>query len=332
MPNESTLNGLTDEEKNIYDEVLRNTLAMFHSDYLYEETKIVTAINDIEFETIGKLELETGWKSLFSQQKDDEGEKTEGDKVLPSVSKDEKVLSVLQSREGRKTPPKPYTEGDLIKLMKTAGKAVEDEADKEILKEVEGLGTEATRSGIIETIKKNGYIEVKKNIVSVTNKGGILCEAIEGTLLSSPVMTAKWESRLRDIGTGNGSSEAFISNINNFIADLLQKAPKQIGQANIEQAVNKEQSSQSKGNCPCCKNGQMIDRKTFLGCSEYKNGCKFSINKTILGKKLTDKNITDLLEKGITSNIKGFVGKSNNFDAKLAIKDNKVTFEFSKKN
>lgn len=334
IPDANTLNTLTNEEKNIYDEVLRNTLAMFHGDYVYEETKIVTAVNGIEFETIGKVELKKGWKSLFIQTDDVEDDKTEGDKVLPSVSKDEKVLSVLQSKEGRTTPPKPYTEGDLIKIMKSAGKNVDDESDKEILKEVEGLGTEATRSGIIETIKKNGYIEVKKNIVSVTNKGKILCESIEGTLLSSPVMTAKWEGKLREIGTGKGSTEEFISNINDFIVNLIQEAPKQIGQAsNIEQAVKAEQASHNKGNCPCCKKGQMIDRKTFLGCSEYKNGCKFSINKTMSEKKLTEKNIKDLLEKGITSTIKGFksnkTGKS--FDAKLKIKENKVVYEFLNK-
>lgn len=78
-----------------------------------------------------------------------------------------------------------------INMMKTCGKMLENEEDTEILKEVEGLGTEATRSGIIETIKKNGYITVTKNIVNVTKKGEILCEAIEGNLLASPLMTAK---------------------------------------------------------------------------------------------------------------------------------------------
>ncbi|MEY2373349.1 type IA DNA topoisomerase [Lysinibacillus capsici] len=332
IPNQSTINALSAEEKNIYDEVLRNTLAMFHNDYIYEETKIVTAVHDIEFETVGKIELNKGWKSLFMQSSNDENNKIEADKILPSVSKDEKVLSVRQSKEGRTTAPKPYTEGDLVKVMKNAGKTVDDESDKEILNEVEGLGTEATRSSIIETIKKNGYITVTKNIVSVTNKGKILCEAIEGTLLSSPVMTAKWEGKLKEIGTGNSSPENFIANIKAFIMNLIQEAPQKIGQvSNIEQTIKVEQANNNKGNCPCCKKGQMIDRKTFLGCSEYKNGCKFSINKIIATKKLTEKNINDLLEKGITSVIKGFKSKTDkSFEAKLKVTGDKVTFEFSK--
>ena len=100
VPSESVLNGLSEVEKNIYDEVLRTTLAMFHRDYRYEETKIVTAVNGIEFETIGKVELEKGWKALFSHQKDDEDDKTENNKVLPIVSKNEKVLSVLKEKKG----------------------------------------------------------------------------------------------------------------------------------------------------------------------------------------------------------------------------------------
>lgn len=307
---------------------------MFHSDYIYEETKIVTVVNEVEFETIGKVELSKGWKTLFSHQKDDEDEKTEGEKVLPNVLKDEKVLSVLQSKEGRTTAPKPYTEGGLINLMKTAGfrsALVEDEAEREVLKEVEGIGTEATRSGIIEIIKKNEYIEVKKNIVYVTKKGEILCEAIEGTLLASPAMTAKWETYLRKIGEGNGSPESFISNINKFIVDLIQKAPVRIDAAKIETAIQEEKISHSEGICPSCKKGQMVDRKTFVGCSEYKNGCKFLINKTVAGKKLTDKNIKDLLEKGRTGQIKGFKGKTKPFDAALVIENGKVAFSFNKK-
>lgn len=332
VPTESVINGLSEEEKNVFDEVLRNTLAMFHSDYVYEETKITTSVNGIEFETIGKVELENGWKSLFSHHNDEEDVQKEDNKVLPSVSKNENVLSVLKSKEGRTPPPTPFTEGGLINLMKTAGKTIEDAAEKEILKEVEGIGTEATRSGIIETIKKNNYIEVKKNIVSVTNKGSILCEAIEGTLLSSPAMTAKWEGYLRRIGEGNGSSNAFIGSINKFIADLIQKAPESIKTSKVEDAVKEEKNSQSKGDCPVCKKGQMQDRSSFIGCSDYKNGCKFSINKTIASKKLTDKNIKELLEKGITSNIKGFKSSAGKpFDAKLKLTGGKVNFVFDKK-
>jgi len=330
IPSESTLNTLTSEEKNIYEEILKTTLAMFHSDYEYEETNIITDVNSIEFYTKGKVEVSKGWKELFNDKEETENK----EEILPSVQKGETTSGQLKIKEGFTSPPKPYTEGNLINMMKTAGKMVEDESDSEILKEVEGIGTEATRSGIIETIKKNGYIEVKKNIVSVTNKGIILCEAIEGNLLSSPAMTAKWESYLKKIGEGQGSQEAFLQNINKFLAATIEDAPKKIGTDKVTLAVKEQQDAQFIGKCPVCGTGKMKDKKTFYGCTEYQNGCSFVIFKTISEKKLTEKNIKDLLEKKVTATIKGFKSKNGKpFEAKLTVSvpEKKVKFEFNKK-
>lgn len=302
IPSANTLNSLSVEEKHIYDEVLRNTLAMFHSDYLYEETKIVTAVNDIKFETVGKVEIEKGWKSLFVHSDDEEHVKNDSNKVLPSVSKDEGVLSILQSKEGHTTPLKHYTEGDLIGIMKTAGKTVDNETDKEILNEVEGLGTDATRSGIIDKIKENGYIEVKKNIVSVTNKGEILCESINGTLLSSPIMTAKWESKLKKIGEGQGSQDEFLQGIKDFIVGIIEDAPQKIGTEKISLAAEEQHHTQFVGKCPKCGNG-IREKKSFFGCSKYPD-CKFTLSDNFRKKKLTKTNIKDLLD-GKETTVKG---------------------------
>ena len=203
IPTVSTIEGLSLEERNIYFEILNTTLAMFHSDYVFEETKIMTDVNGLEFETIGHTEISRGWQDLFEDIGKEEESDSKGEEsvVLPLLKKEEKVVSVVNIKEGVTTPPKPYTEGQLITMMKTCGQTVEREEDKEILKEVEGLGTEATRSGIIETIKKHGYIEVKKNIVHVTEKGKILCESIKGNLLSSPSMTASGKRILSRLET-----------------------------------------------------------------------------------------------------------------------------------
>ncbi len=193
------------DERNIYFEILHTTLAMFHHDYEYDEKTILTDVKNVEFKSVGKTELVKGWRELFAGDKDS----SHREEVLPVVSKGEIVQSQIAIMEGTTTPPKPYTEGQLITMMKTCGKSVEDETEIEVLNSVEGIGTEATRSGIIETIKKHGFIEVKKNIVSITPKGELLCRAIEGTLLSSPSMTAKWEIYLKKIGRGEGSYQTF---------------------------------------------------------------------------------------------------------------------------
>src|SRR5699024_4365192 len=132
----------------------------------------------------GNVELDKGWKAVFPKSK----KENKGDSSLPSVAKDEACSIALSKNKGMTSPPKPYTEGALINMMKFAGKDLDGES-KEVLKDVEGIGTEATRSGIIETLKRQKYVEVKKNIVHVTKKGEVLCKAIDGTLLSSPEMT-----------------------------------------------------------------------------------------------------------------------------------------------
>lgn len=328
---EGVYQSLSDEEKNIYDEVIRNTLAMFHSDYIYEETKILTVVNNLEFETTGKIEINKGWKSLFSHQ---ENENKEKDKVLPSVTKAEEVLGKLNSKEGFTTPPKLITEGDLIKLMINAGKKVEDDEEKEILKKVEGIGTEATRAGIIETIKDKGYIKVEKNVVTVTPKGIVLCESIQGTLLSSPSMTAKWETYLQKIGEGKGSRNIFISNIVKFINKLIETAPQKLASESVQTVVKAEQKSKEKGTCPACGKGSMLDKGKFIGCSEYTNGCNFSISKTIAGKKITELQLKQLIEKKKTNLIKGFKSKLNpekTFNAYLVVKGKDVKMEYENK-
>jgi DNA topoisomerase-3 len=329
IPNQSVLKGLSQEEANIYHEVIATTLGMFHEDYIYEETTIITNVNDLEFKTTGKTEKNKGWKELFTNNE----EKKESKDALPMVRKDETVSSNISIKEGMTKPPRPYTEGQLINMMKTAGKHVEDQDDIEILKEVEGIGTEATRSGIIETIKKNGYIEVKKNIVSVTEKGKILCEAIEGNLLSSPSMTAKWESYLKKIGEGTGTQNNFLKNIEKFIRHTIETAPEKLSSESVNSAVKKQNKEKEVGVCPSCE-GSIEDKGKFYGCSEYKNGCKVTISKKIADKTITKTNIKKLLKDGKTNLIKGFESKKGNkFDAYLKWdnQQNKVTFEFPTK-
>ncbi|WP_342558983.1 DNA topoisomerase [Metasolibacillus sp. FSL K6-0083] len=248
-------------------------------------------------------------------------------KMEVSVTPLPHIFGCSRPSRRRTSPPKPYTEGALINLMKTAGKMVEDEADSEVLKEVEGIGTEATRASIIETIKKNGYIDIQKNIVHITEKGELLCDAIEGTLLASPAMTAKWESQLKKVGKGEATTAKFVENTKQFIQELLQAAPQKVAQLKIEAPVATQPTGLD--TCPSCGKGNMMDRKTFLEWSEYRNGYKFFINKEIARKKLTEKQLTDLMAKGSTGVIKGFTSKAGKkFDAKLVISEGKISFKF----
>lgn len=331
IPTATALTKLSSNERKLYEEVLRTTLAMFHTNYLYTETKITTTVNDLPFFTTGKTERDLGWKALFPSAK------KEKEASLPLLEKNEQVQSKIGIHAGKTTPPKPYTEGQLITLMKTCGKFVEDKEENEILKEVEGLGTEATRSGIIETIKRHGYIHVSKNIVSITDKGRILCEAIEGSLLASPSMTAKWETYLKKVGNGEGASDYFLGNITKFINSLIDNVPKQIETTtfqvkSIPSTKKTRQKSVSLAPCPTCKKGEIVTRKGFYGCSAYKEGCKQTFPGIFLKKKITPTQVKNLCTKGETNIIKGFTSKNGGkFDAALKLEDGKIVFDFAKK-
>lgn len=334
IPSMSVLERLSPTERNLYEEIIRTTLGMFHTDYLYTETKVTTDVNGLPFFTTGKTEVDKGWKALFVRSSN---EKEKEEPTLPPLKEQESVSSKIEIKEGKTTPPKPYTEGQLIAMMKTCGKLIEDKDETEILKEVEGLGTEATRSGIIETLKRHNYIKVTKNIVSITDKGRVLCQAIEGNLLSSPSMTAKWENYLRKIGNGEGSQDRFLGSIAKFIYSLINETPNQLKTKNITIKLPPREPSSKYAKfkqepiapCPKCGQGSIVARKNFYGCTNYKNGCTQTFNGFFLKKKITPSQIKLLCTKGITNTIKGFEAENGQkFDAKLALEEGKVKLEF----
>lgn len=323
IPDENSINKLNEKEKNIYFEIIKNMLGMFHRDYLYEETTIITNVKNLEFKTTGTIEKQKGWKELSNEKK-----KKQDDK-LPIVNKSEEVTATIKTKEGKTTPPKPYTEGQLINLMKTAGKMVEDQDESNVLKEIEGIGTEATRSGIIDRIKKQKYIDIKKNIVYVTDKGKVLCEAVDGSLLASPSMTAKWETYLKLIGQGKGSKESFLNNTIKFIEKMLEDVPK-LDNPNIQSLINELSEEDGICKCPAC-DGKIIDKAKFYGCTGYTNGCKVTFPKKIAQKTISVSMIKTLCNKGKTNKLKGFKSKKGKtFDTQLILNDEyEIKFNFN---
>lgn len=163
--------------------------------------------------------------------------------------------------------------------MNTAGKTVDDETAKEMLNDIEGIGTEATRADVIETLKKREYIVSEKNQLVMTEKGNLLCEAVKNQqLLTSAEMTAKWEVYLKKIGQGEGAQEAFLTNIKKFVAHLIAHVPKDMETLDTQPFIankQKELKKNTRGACPKCGNAIML-KKTFYGCTNYPN-CTFTL-------------------------------------------------------
>jgi len=328
---------LTADERKIYDLIIRRLIAAHYEQAIYDYTTIVTLVdNRAEFISKGKQQIQEGWRKVIYQHEQDEEVKT-----LPEVKEGEKGrVTSTKVREGKTQPPKRYSEGELITLMKTAGKFLDNEELEKVLMKTEGLGTEATRAGIITMLKERKYITVKKNQVYAADKGRLLIEAIGDNILASPEMTAKWEQRLTEIGEGKASPTQFMEQVKKLSAKIVQDALEKSNHwdfsgmniDSIKQTKTKRTIGKTIGKCKLCS-GTVIDKGDFYGCTNYKTDhCAFTISKTILGKKITQTNVKKFLENGKTSLIKGFRKGDKTFDAYLVWDETKrrVSFAFEK--
>ncbi|MDQ0155139.1 DNA topoisomerase III [Robertmurraya andreesenii] len=329
------LSKLSQDEQKMYDLIARSLIAAHFGKSVTEYTTITTLVDGrATFQSKGKVQLEEGWRRVIPAYE------KEKDPLLPLLEQGEtgKVTKV-EVKESKTQPPKRYTEGQLITLMKTAGKHIEDKELEKVLMKTEGLGTEATRAGIITMLKERKYIEVHKNLVYATAKAKILIQAVGDEILASPEMTAKWEQRLKEISEGQAVPKHFMELTNKMIDHLISTTVKassswEFNEEMVESFIPGKQKQKRKptslGKCKKC-NGTVIDKGGFYGCSNYqKNHCDFTISKKILGKSLTQKQVKLLLSEGLTEVIQGFQGKEKSFDAKLSwdSEGNKIKFVF----
>ncbi|WP_336866571.1 DNA topoisomerase III [Peribacillus frigoritolerans] len=327
---------LSAEERNIYDLVVRRLIAAHYEKAIFDYTTIKTLVDKrAEFISKGKQQIQEGWRKVIFQNND----KDDDDIILPSVSKgDSGKVANIKVKEGKTQPPKRYTEGQLITLMKTAGKHLDNEELEKVLMKTEGLGTEATRAGIITMLKDRKYINVKKNQVFATDKGKVLITAIGEKILASPEMTAKWEQRLREIGEGKASAGGFMEAVKKMSAKIISDAVESseswdfqgLDTESIQRSGPKKRSSASVGSCKLC-GSKIVDKGEFYGCVSYqKTKCNFTISKKILNKKISQANIKKLLASGETDLISGFKKGEKTFDAILSWShsEKKISFTF----
>lgn len=325
---------LNSDEKILYDMVVRSLIAAHYGKAVTEYTTVTTLVDGrAQFISKGKVELEEGWRVVLPQKEKD------SEQVLPLLQQgDQGKVKKVEVKESSTQPPKRYTEGQLITLMKSAGKHIEDKELEKVLMKTEGLGTEATRAGIITMLKDRNYIDINKNLVYATSKAKILIGAIGSQILASPEMTAKWEKRLKEISEGSASPKQFMEQTNKMVAYLINAAATEAGQWEFteedqEQFVprqTKQKRATKLGKCKKC-DGSVIDKGKFYGCSNFsKTKCDFTISKKLMGKSITQQTIKKLLKDGVTDVIEGFSGKEKPFNARLTWdeKEDKLKFSF----
>lgn len=334
IPTEQIPGKLDADEQKIYDLVVLSLIAAHYPKAVAEYTTVKTLVDGrASFVSKGKVQVEEGWRKVIYAKESEE------EPALPKLEKGEQgKTGKVDVKESQTQPPKRYTEGQLITLMKTAGKHIDDKELEKVLAHTEGLGTEATRAGIITMLKDRLYIEVKKNLVYATAKAKILIDAIGGQLLAAPDMTAKWEQKLKEISEGSASPRNFMEQTNKMVNHLIEAGIEQSGAwtfSEEDRDLFSPSKKRNKGNVklgPCKKcDGFLVDKGSFYGCSNYKNNhCDFTISKKILGKTVSQKNVKKLLADGETELIEGFTNKEKTFNARLAWDQqaNKLKFLF----
>jgi DNA topoisomerase III len=318
---------MSDDDRRIYDLVVRRFLAVFHPDAVFENTRVETTVAGHVFRTRGKLILVPGWRGVYGESAD--GERTDEDEgreqQLPRLERGEPVDTLEVASEAKETkPPRRYSDGTLVRTMETAGKLVDDEELREAMKD-SGIGTPATRAAIIERLIQVGYVERDGRALVVTEKGQGVVRLLGEHALTSPSLTGDWERRLALIETGGDSREAFMGDIVKFTENTVGELDRNLKDARIPRA--------NLGPCPVCGRDIVENRKGYSCWSREDPGCGFVIWKSKAGKQLPVAVARELIKTGRTQKpVTGFKGRSGkSFRARLALQqteDGKWRVEF----
>ncbi len=292
----------TEDLQKLYDILAKSLIRIVYPKAKIEQSKVTTIVDNHEFKSTGSVIVNAGWYAVDAMP-----DKT---KELPQLSENQKVKASYKIKEGETSPPKRYTEADLISAMELAGQKIEDEEARTLMKlQKKGLGTDATRASIVESLFKRAYIVKKGKTIYPTEKGVYIINALAVEELKSAEMTGELEKELNDIELSKMDYNKFITKIK----DLTVKWYEEI--LNFSANAYTEKSSL----CPICGK-RLVKGKNNIFCSNYKNGCKLRIPYEICGKKLTKNQIDMLINSKRTNVIKNFVSKNNkNFDASIEL-------------
>ncbi|MBE6553958.1 MAG: DNA topoisomerase III [Ruminococcaceae bacterium] len=336
IPDKSQLN---EREMQVYSTVFRRFIAVFCAeDCVVSRTEITIAVGELETFTLkGMSVIERGWTKY-----DDFNQK---DKILPALKKGDPVNILFKPTEKETTPPKHYTIETLNNYLKNPFKD-EKKAAKEAAEHEDGidsddsedyraifegleLGTEATRTGIIDNARKSGYIDLKKDVYTILPGGEFLIESLmQMQITMDKYKTSQLGQALKSVYRGNMSVEESVSLAEREIREVFDKKT----DANFVRESDTGFFGDVVAKCPLC--GRDVKRqRNFYGCSGYKEGCKFSVNISICNRVISVSMLRDLIANGRTAVISGFLSArtGKTFDAALKLEGGRAVFDFEKR-
>lgn len=338
----------------IYHLVLKELIANFSKTHEYTETKIILTheLTKSFFETKGIEVKEIGYKYLENKNLELEL-KSEETHRLPSLKTGDQAGYIKHEIQEKKTaPPSEYTEASLLYDMTNPARLVDESEMKRIFRGEIGLGTQATRANIIETLLKRGYIKREKKSLVALPKGIELilkmAKMQNARDLTSVKQTAKMELILEDMAQGNDFNE--VKKLETEAMSLLKRQlfssleewkaietipRKENASGGFKKGkfskTNSAKPTEALGACPLCKAGEVKEFPKSYSCSRWKEGCKFSVWKVMSHKKISSTQVKKIMARGKSDEISGFKGKNGKtFSAVLVLdKDQKIQFQFS---
>ncbi len=318
---------LSQDEYTVYSTILRRFAAVFCAeDCIADKTEITIGVGDYEdFVLKGTVILQKGWTKYDDY--------TKKDKLLPPLEKGDAFEVNFVPCEKETSPPKHYTIETLNNYLKNPfrdeKKNVEDENDEEEYKAVfEGLelGTEATRTGIIDNARKTGYIALKKDVYTILPDGEFMIESLSRMGISM--------DKYRTSELGKALKKVFRGEIT--VDESVSMAAKEIASVFASKDGSEFENTDIGfmgdvvGKCPLCSSN-VVRTKFGYGCSAYRDGCKFSFGFEICGAVISATQARKLIATGSTDIIDGFYSKrtGKNFSARLKLEDGKAVFDFN---
>lgn len=308
-------NKLTQRENNVLRLIMARMIVALSEKKTYDETKLVITTDpdrdgkQHEFRASGRMILNEGWaevdralsgKNQTNGDDHKEESKEEEEQVLTQVSLNQRLhLDSTSLAEKKTTAPKPYTEATLLTAMEKASREIDDESLKESMKG-KGLGTPATRAGIIEKLITVGYVERRKKNLFPTKQGTLFIQLVPASIREIE-MTAQWELQMQEICDGKGNPDAFLEEIRAYV----KKTVAENNQAGAVKAIGtKTGLRRVVGKCPKCGNAVIESDKSFY-CDGFRmeHKCNFSIWKNnkyfqARGVTLTAELVEQLLRDG----------------------------------
>lgn len=313
---------LVGDEKKLYHLIALRFIAAFYPDCQFLATTVSAKAGDIPFRATGKVITDEGWHAVYGSAKEKEnnsdGDSADSERILPHFDTCESGPHKPSVIKKTTQPPKPYTEGTLLRAMESAGKTVDNEELREAMKE-NGIGRPSTRSAIIETLFKRKYIERQRKSIIPTPAGIQLIATINQELLKSAKLTGIWENRLRKIERNEYTAAEFIdslkSQLNEIVYNVLSDNSKnriEIDQRAEEKKTVGKQEKKEKPKakrapaiktldaivCPLCGKGHLLKGRTAYGCSRYNEGCTLRLSFEQYPADLTPAQLNRKIKKG----------------------------------